>query len=364
MISFSPTEEQQMIVSMVKQFASDEMRKIYRECDESGEIPDSVIDTAWKMGLISSNIPEDYGGFGGEHSAITGSLIAEELAWGDLSMTIHILCPALFAYPVLEMGTETQRKKYLPLVCDEKYKAATAALIEPRFGFDPYSLSTVARPDGNGYVLDGKKCYVPLAAEADFLLVYAAENGSSQGFIIEKGTKGLEVGEREKNMGIKALTTYELSLKNCRVPKENRLGGPKGCDFNRIMDRSRVALSAMAVGVAKAAFEYSRDYARERVAFGEPISSRQAIAFMLAEMAIEIDATRLMTWEAAWKLDRKEEATKEASLVKSYADDMVIMVTDRAVQILGGHGYVREHPVELWLRNGRGFAAFDGMAIV
>jgi alkylation response protein AidB-like acyl-CoA dehydrogenase len=279
-------------------------------------------------------------------------------------MTIHILCPALFSYPVLEMGTETQRKKYLPLVCDEKYKAATAALIEPRFGFDPYSLLTVARPDGNEYVLDGKKCYVPLAAEADFLLVYAAENGSSQGFIIEKGTKGLEVGEREKNMGIKALPTYELSLKNCRVPKENRLGGPKGCDFNRIMDRSRVALSAMAVGVAKAAFEYSRDYARERVAFGEPISSRQAIAFILAEMAIEIDATRLMTWEAAWKLDRKEEATKEASLVKSYSDDMVVMVTDRAVQILGGHGYVREHPVELWLRNGRGFAAFDGMAIV
>jgi len=363
-ISFSPTEEQQMIVTMVKQFASDEMRKIYRECDENGEIPDSVIDTAWKMGLISSSIPEDYGGSGGEHSAITGSLIGEELAWGDLSMTMHILCPALFAYPVLEMGSETQRKKYLPLVCDETYKAATTALIEPRFGFDPYSLSTVAQLDGNEYVLNGEKCYVPLAAEADLLLVYARENGSSQGFIIEKGTKGLDVGEREKNMGIKALATYELSLKNCRVPKENRLGGQKGCDFDRIMNCSRVALSAMATGVAKAAFEYSRDYAKERVAFGEPIASRQAIAFMLAEMAIEIDATRLMTWEAAWKLDRKEEATKEASLVKAYADDMVIMVTDRAVQILGGHGYVREHPVELWLRNGRGFVTFDGMAIV
>jgi len=279
-------------------------------------------------------------------------------------MTMHILCPALFAYPVLEMGTETQRKKYLPLFCDEKYKTATAALIEPRFGFDHYSLSTTARLNGNGYVLNGEKCYVPLAAEADLLLVYAAENGSSQGFIVEKGTKGLEVGEREKNMGIRALATYELSLKNCRVPKENRLGGEKGCDFNRIMNCSRVSLSAMATGVAKAAFEYSRDYAKERVAFGEPIASRQAIAFMLAEMAIEIDATRLMTWEAAWKLDRKEDATKEASLVKAYADDMVIMVTDRAVQILGGHGYVREHPVELWLRNGRGFVTFDGMAIV
>lgn len=364
MISFSPTEEQQMIASMVKEFASDEMRKIYRECDESGEIPDSIIDTAWKMGLISSNIPEDYGGFGGEHSAITDSMIVEELAWGDLSMTIHILCPALFSYPILEMGTEIQRKKYLPLVCAEKYTAATAALIEPHFGFDPCSLLTSARPDGNEYVINGEKCYVPLAAEADFLLVYAAENGSSQGFIIEKGTKGLEISEREKNMGIKALPTYELSLKNCRVPKENRLGGPKGCDFNRIMNCSRVALSAMAVGVAKAAFEYSKDYAKERIAFGEPIASRQVIAFMLAEMAIEIDATRLMTWEAAWKLDRKEEATKEASLVKAYSDDMAIMVTDRAVQILGGHGYVREHPVELWLRNARGFPTFDGMAMV
>jgi acyl-CoA dehydrogenase len=364
MISFNPTEEQQMIISMAKQFANDEMRKIYRECDESGEIPASVIDTAWKMGLISSSIPEDYGGSGGEHSAITGSLISEELAWGDLSMTMHILCPALFAYPVLEMGTETQKKKYLPLVCDEKYKAATAALIEPHFGFDPYSLSTTARPESNGYVLNGEKCYVPLAAEADLFIIYATENGSSQAFIVEKGTKGLEVGEREKNMGIKALATYELSLQNCRVPKENQLGGQNGYDFDRIMNCSRVALSSMATGVAKAAFEYSRDYAKERVAFGEPIASRQAIAFMLAEMAIEIDATRLMNWEAAWRLDRREDATKEASLGKAYADDMVIMITDRAVQIMGGHGYVREHPVELWLRNGRGFVTFDGMAIV
>ena len=364
MISFSPTEEQQMIVTMVKQFASDEMRKIYRECDENGEIPDNVIDTAWKMGLTSSSMPEEYGGSGGEHSAITGSLMSEELAWGDLSMTMHISCPALFAYPVLEMGTETQKKKYLPLFCAEKYKAATAALIEPRFDFDPYSLSTVAQADGNQYVLNGEKCYVPLAAEAELFLIYAKENGASQGFIVEKGTKGLEVGEREKNMGIRALATYEISLKNCRIPKENRLGGEKGCDFNHIMNRSRVALSAMATGVAKAALEYSRDYAKERVAFGEPIASRQAIAYMLAEMAIEVDATRLMTWEAAWKLDRKEDATKEACLAKVYADDMVVMVTDRAVQILGGHGYVREHPVELWLRNGRGFVTFNGMAIV
>ncbi|MDH4299893.1 MAG: acyl-CoA dehydrogenase family protein, partial [Dehalococcoidia bacterium] len=339
-------------------------RKIYRQCDENGTIPEAVIDTVWKMGLTSSSIPEAYGGPGGERSAITGSLIAEELAWGDLSIAMHILCPALFAYPTLEMGTETHRKRYLPLFCGEKYKTATAAVIEPRFDFDPCCLSTAARPDGNEYVLNGEKCYVPLAADADSLLVYATENGTSQAFVVEKGTKGLAVGEREKNMGIKALATYEITLTDCHIPRDNRLGGESGCDFSRIINCSRVALSAMAVGVAKAAMEYSRDYAKERLAFGEPIGSRQAVAFMLAEMAIEIDATRLMTWEAAWKLDRKEEATKEAALAKGYADDMVLMVTDRAVQILGGHGYVREHPVELWLRNGRGFATFDGMAIV
>jgi alkylation response protein AidB-like acyl-CoA dehydrogenase len=279
-------------------------------------------------------------------------------------MALHILCPALFAYPVLETATERQKEKYLPLFCSEKYKAATAALTEPRFGFDPHSLSTIARPDGDEYVLNGEKCYVPVAAAADLFLMYAAENGNGQAFVIEKGTKGLEVREREKNMGIRALATYEIGLKSCRIPKENRLGGEKGCNYNRILNRSSVALSAMAVGVAKAALEYSRDYAKDRVAFGEPIASRQGIAFMLAEMAIEIDATRLMTWEAAWKLDRNEDATKEASLAKAYADDMVMMATDRAVQVLGGHGYVREHPVELWLRNGRGFVTFDGMAIV
>jgi acyl-CoA dehydrogenase len=364
MISFTPSEEQQMIVTLVKQFANDEMRKIYRECDENDEIPGRIIETAWAMGLVSSGIPEEYGGSGGEHSAVTGALIAEELAWGDLSMAMHIMCPALAVYPILEMGTDDQRKKYLPAFCGDKFKAASAALMEPHFEFDPAVLTTTATLKNGGYVLKGEKCYVPLAADADPLIVYAAEKGKSCGFIVDRGTKGLEIGEREKNMGVKALGTYELNLKNCSIPAENKLGGARGCDFNEIMNRSRVAQSAMAVGVARAAFEYSRDYAKDRVAFGEPIASRQAIAFMLAEMAIEVDAARLVNWEAAWKLDREEETTKEASLAKIYADDMVLMVTDRAVQILGGHGYIREHPVELWLRNGRGFAIFDGMAIV
>ena len=266
--------------------------------------------------------------------------------------------------PLVEMGTPEQKQKYLPPFCAVAFHTGTAALIEPRFDHDPSALATTATRRNGNYVLNGRKCFVPLASEASPLLVYASENGHTQAFLVDKGAAGLKVCEREKNMGIKALATYELELDNCRISAASRLGGEAGCDFNRLMNRSRVALAAMAVGVAKAAFEYARDYAKTRIAFGEPIASRQAIAFMLAEMAIEMDATRFMNWEAAWKLDRNEDAIKEASLAKIYADDMAVMVTDRAVQILGGHGYIREHPVELWLRNARGFATFDGMAMV
>ena len=158
-----------------------------------------------------------------------------------------------------------------------------------------------------------------------------------------------------KNMGIKALTTYEMTLNKCKISLDNRLGGEKGSDVKRLINLSRVALAAMAVGVGRSSFEFSRDYARDRHAFGEPIGSRQAIAFMIADMAIEVDAARLLTWEAAWKLDRKEDATREACLAKMYADNMAMQVTDYGVQVMGGHGYVRENPVELWFRNGRGF---------
>ena len=363
MISFEMTEEQKMIVEAVSKFAVEEMREAARECDEAGQVPRELVDTAWEFELIASHVPEEYDGFG-EHSALTGVLVTEDLAYGDLSIAMHALAPGLVAFPILEAGTDEQKAEYLPLFCDEAFKPATAALIEPRYDFDPNELATTATLEGDEYVLNGQKCYVPLAADADLLLVWAAENGATQGFIVPKGTPGLEIGEREKNMGVKALATYELALSGCHVPRANKLGGGAGCDFNRLLNHSRVALAAMAVGVAKAAYEYARDYAKERHAFGEPIASRQAIAFMLADMAIEVDATRLMAWEAAWKLDRGEDATKECYLAKAYADDMVLTVTDRAVQVLGGYGYIRDYPVEMWLRNGRGFVTFDGMAMV
>ena len=364
MISFSPSEEQQMIINMMRQFATDEMRKNYRQCDETGIIPRGIIGKAWDMGIIANIVPENCGGAGEERSAVTGVLLAEELAWGDLSIALEIISPMLLAVPLILNGTDLQKLQYLAGFCGKNPPKVTAALIEPHFNFDPNELHTKAELKGGHYLINGRKCFVPLAAESDTLLIYAQENGKTQGFILPKDTEGLKINPREQNMGIKALPTYEITMGNCSIPKDHRLGGENGCDFSAILNSSKVALAAMAVGVARAAYEYARDYAKQRFAFGEPIASRQAIAFMLAEMAIEIDATRLMVWEAAWKLDKKQDATKEASLGKFYADDMVMVVTDRAIQVLGGHGYIREHPVELWFRNARGFATLDGIATV
>jgi alkylation response protein AidB-like acyl-CoA dehydrogenase len=275
----------------------------------------------------------------------------------------------MLAISVLDQGTEEQKKQLLPVFCEEEYKAASSALIEPYFNFCASALKATAERDGEEYVLNGSKCLVPLAQEAENMLVFAATSpgmgfSGIDGFIVPAGAKGATIGEREKNMGINALATYPVTLKDCRVPLAARLGGDAGCDFLRLLSRSRLALSALAVGMSRRAMEYSRDYAIQRVAFGEPIASRQAIAFMIAEMAIEVDAARLLAWEAAWRCDKNMDFVKEAALAKNYAAEMAMMVCDRGVQVMGGHGYVRDNPVELWFRNARGFATFEGFVMV
>jgi acyl-CoA dehydrogenase len=376
MVSFELSEDQKLLQETVAAFAVEQMRPLARDADERGAAPESVVAKAWKFGLVASAIPESYGGFGDTQSALTGAIVLEELGYGDLSIALHVLAPRLLVYPLLEHGTEEQKKRLLPAFTQREFRAATAAVVEPSLHFDLSALTTIAAPETNAFVLRGRKVFVPLAESSDTVLVYARRGDRPQfqnpaegyravdAFLVDRGAAGLEISSAEKNMGIKALRSHELTLNDVRLDAEGRLGGERGIDFARLMNRSRVALGALAVGVARAAFDYARDYAKERKAFGLAIAQKQAIAFMLAEMAIEIDATRLLVWEAAWRLDRGEDATREAYLAKQYAANMALKVTDNAVQVLGGHGYVRDHPVELWLRNARGFAAFEGMAIV
>jgi acyl-CoA dehydrogenase len=271
----------------------------------------------------------------------------------------------LFSLPILLAGSPEQKEKYLPAVIEAQWKPYTAALIEMRYDFDPCDLRTVSLVEDDSYVITGEKVYVPYAQQAKAMLVYARLGDQTQGFIVAAGAAGLSVGERQKLLGFHALPVYPVKLDGVRIPKSDRLGGAQGSAFEPILDASRLATAGLALGLARSAFEYARDYAKEREAFGLKIAQKQAVAFMLAEMATEIDAIRMLTWEAAWMADNgKPEASKNAYLAQIGAVDMAMMVTDRAVQILGGHGYIREHPVELWMRNGRGIATLTGMAII
>jgi alkylation response protein AidB-like acyl-CoA dehydrogenase len=369
MLSFEPSEEQALVKETIAGFATDQLEPLTREMDEACSVSDDLVKTGWELEIISSNVPEEYRGFGEWPSALTGVIAYEELAHGDLSTALHICSPTMLAYSILIDGTEEQKQQLLPAVCSEEFKAAAVALVEPRMGFDPSKMMTTAVRDGEEYVLKGKKCLVPLAAESDNLLVFAAAEAGAgfsgvEAFIVPRGADNLVIGEAEKNMGLKALKTYEVELNKVRVPLAAKVGGTSGIHFLNLLSRSRLALAAMAIGMMRRAAEHSRDYAKERVAFGDPIGSRQAIAFMVAEMFMETDATRMLVWEAAWKADRGEEFARDAALAKNYAAQKCMQVCDGAVQVMGGHGYVRDNMPELWFRNARAFSTLEGMVMV
>jgi alkylation response protein AidB-like acyl-CoA dehydrogenase len=363
MYAFEPNEEQRMLVDAVKRYAANDLRPAAREADEAGELPQDLIEKGWELGVLQASIPEDYGGFG-EHSAVTSVLAAEELGWGDLAGGIAVMLPSTYALPILLAGTDEQKSGLLPPVIEAEWKPYTTALIEPSFDFYAGELSTKVVLKDGGYVLNGTKAYVPFADKAEAFVVYADLDGKTQAFVVPANTEGLTVGDRDLLMGIRGLPTFKLTLEDVNLPAEARLGGDEGHDLEPILASSYVAISALAIGMSRAAYEYALEYAKEREAFDVPIAQKQSIAFMLAEMATEIESVRLLVWEAAWKLDvGKEDAFKSAYLAFNAASDTTMMVTDRAVQILGGHGYIREHPVEMWMRNGGGIPTLSSLVM-
>ena len=362
MIDFDPSEEQALIVEAVRQFADNELRPSARLSEEEGTLPAQVLSHAHELGLVSNALPEAHGG-GDGRCAVTACLIAEELAWGDLSIALAILSPSLLGLPVADFGTQEQQAELLPALVGKEFEPGSLALVEPRFDFDVFQPQTRARRDGSEYVIEGSKCFVPWQDGNTPVLVVAGDDDAAQIFLVPRDAKGLEA-KREANMGIKALPTVELALDGVRVPASARLGGEAGCDVRSIINRGRIGLAAMAIGVSKAAFEVARDYALEREAFGAPIATKQAIAFKLADMAIEIDGARLLTWEAASLVDRGEDATRETTLAYTQAAKIALDVCDGAVQVLGGHGYIRDYLPEMQLRNARGFASFEGLTLV
>jgi acyl-CoA dehydrogenase len=363
--SFSMSEEQgsmkDTVAKLVKSMVAGNPA---HDMDEERKLSREIIDKVWELGATVSMVPEEFGGYGMEYSPIMNSIFLEELAVGDMALAIAATLPSMFIFTILEMGTEEQKKKYLPLYCDASYKISTVAINEPRFQFDSVSLETKAQKKDGKYILNGKKCFVPMAKDSGHVLVAANVDGKMELFVVDGNNPGLKIGDREKNLGLYALETYPLLLENCEVSADDRVGGDKGCDYSKFLQKTRIAMSAIGTGVSRSSFEYARDYAKERVQFGETIASRQSIAFMIAEMAYEVDAMRLMTWKAASALEAGHDAKRESYLAKLYAGEMTMKITDYGVQILGGHGYIRENPVERYYRNGRGIAILEGMAMV
>lgn len=362
MYSFEPSEEQKMLMDAVGKYAVNDLRPAAHEAEESRELPKKLINKGWEIGLLQASTPESYGGFG-DRSAVTGVLAVEEMAFGDLAGALAVMTPSLFAAPILLGGSEEQKQQYLPNIVGGDWSPYTAAFIEFSYDFDPNTLKTIAKLNDNDYILNGEKAFVPYAKDAEAMIVYANLDGVTQGFIVAKNSVGLQISEeREKLMGLNALPMYRVKLENVIA---SRLGGASGHNFELILASMRIASASAALGVAKASFEHAKQYAKEREAFGVKIAQKQAIAFMLAEMITEIESIRLLVWEAAWKLDtQKEDAAIEAYLAFTGAADLAMTVTDRGVQIYGGHGYIRENPVELLMRNGRGFAMLLGLAII
>jgi alkylation response protein AidB-like acyl-CoA dehydrogenase len=364
-ISYGPTEEQEVARDVMREFAAKAVRPIARECDEASSIPDAFLQQAWELGLTATQIPDAYGGGGEARSPVLNALVLEELAHGDATLALAAVAPSLFANALVDFGTEAQKKALLPLFCGERFHAASLAIVEPSPVFDVASLRTVAEPKGDGFVLSGRKSFVPLGERASHFLVLA-RNGGGEGiagleaFLVARDAAGLTISGPEKNLGLRALGTTTLTLDRVELPADAKLGGGAGFDARRLVAASRAGLAAVLTGLARAVTEYCIPYAKDRVAFGEAIAKKQAIAFCLADMRIETDSMRWLAWKAASELEHGVDATKSAQLAKGYAAEACMKIADDGVQVLGGHGFIREHPVEMWYRNARTLGVLEG----
>jgi alkylation response protein AidB-like acyl-CoA dehydrogenase len=359
-MNFELSEEQRELQQVAHEFAERELRPGASQCDARSAFPDGLLERAARAGLSSYAIPAEYGG--GGVNALTASLIAEELSWGCAGLAGSISATMFPVRPLLKAGTQAQRERYLPLLASEEGTLAAIAFTEPHAGSDLTAIRATAARDGDDYVLNGEKCYVTNGGIAAVTVVFAKVDGGMTAFILEAGDPGVSAGRKEDKLGLRASYTGSIVLDDARIPAERRLG-EEGQGLQIAMDffeASRPQVAAAAVGVARAAFEYAAEYARGREAFGKPIVDKQGISFKLADMAMEIEAARLLVWRACDAVDRGRDAGLLGSYAKAFAADAAMRSTTDAVQILGGAGIMGDHPVEKWFRDAKVFQIVEG----
>lgn len=361
----SLTEDQRMTRESLKRFAQDVLRAQSREADEAGNTPADYFARAQELGLALMPIPEDFGGAGAPRSPISNVLAAEDLAWGDMSLALAAITPLSVVNLLIDQGSKAQQEKYLTMLASEEFVPAAIALMEPRARFDASDIRTTARRDGDQYVLDGEKSMVILGESARFVVVVATMAGEGPAaFIVEQGAAGLAV-KREELMGLRAVEVARLTFSGVKVSASARLGeAEKAFDLERLVDLGRIGACALAVGVSQAVLDYVVPYVNEREAFGEPISQRQSVAFTVANMAIEVEGMRLLTLRAASRAEQGLSFHKEAYLARVLCAEKAMEIGTNGIQMLGGHGFIREHLVELFYRNLRAVALLEGAAVV
>lgn len=364
-MDFSLTEEQKMLKAMVRDFATKELEPIAAQIDEEASFPAESVKKMAELGLMGIPFPEEYGGSGG--GALAFAIAEEELSRVCASTaTIYFVTAGLAGQPLYMFGNEEQRQRFVVPVAKGE-KLACFALTEAGAGSDPASMQTTATRKNGGYVINGTKLFITNGAEADIIVVFATIDKSLgyrgvTGFIVEKDTPGFSVGKLEHKLGIRASSTAELIFEDCFVPEENRLG-EEGKGFRQALeaiDASRISIAAQAVGIAQGAFDKALAYTKERQQFGQPIINFQAIQWMLADMATQIEAARLLTYKAAYLEDQHLPFIKEASMAKVYGADVSLFVTAKAIQIYGGYGFVKDYPLERYFRDAKITSIYEG----
>ncbi|MBN8870246.1 MAG: acyl-CoA dehydrogenase family protein [Solirubrobacterales bacterium] len=363
MVDFTLSDEQKDLREMAHNFAEKEMRSVAFEYDKDGTWPQEVIDKAWEVGLMNTHVPEEYGGPGLDY--LSGCLIEEEFGWGCSGIGTSLACNGLASAPVALGGSEETKKKYLGMLCEEP-KLASFCLTEPDAGSDVAGMKTRAVKKGDKYILNGSKCFITNGQYADWFTVYAKTDpdAGSRGitaFVVDK-QDGIIVDKKEDKMGQRASNTVALSFNDVEVPAENMLGEEnKGFKLAMMtLDRTRPGVAAMATGIARSGFEAAVQYSKERQQFGVPIAMHQAIQFLIADMAVKVDAARLLTWQSASQLDNGERNTLTSSEAKRFASDSAMEVTTDAVQVFGGYGFIKEYEVEKFMRDAKIMQLYEG----
>jgi len=360
------TEEQRMLKELARKIAEEKVMPVRAELDEKEEFPWEIMNICAEAGLFGVSLPEEYGGFGG--GVFENCVVIEELSRACIGVSVSFAGSGLGAYPILLYGTEEQKKRYLPEIGSGKRLGAFGAT-EANAGSDVAGMQTTARKDGDGYILNGTKQWITNGGEAEIYSVFAVTDRKKgprgiSGFIVEKGTPGFSFGKKEKKLGIRTSATRELVFEDCRIPKENLIGGREGIGLILILktfDMSRPSIGAQAVGLAQGAFETAARYTRERVQFGQKIISFQAVQHMLADMATQIEAARALVYAVARYVDSSPRSfSKESAMTKLFPSDMAMRVTVDAVQLLGGYGYMRDFPVEKMMRDAKILQIYEG----